>query len=65
MYRYARWLPSVLIPAAVIVLATVGGGAELYAFAAMWLIFQPLAFLPVLARRAGRWYGSRTADATN
>lgn len=48
-----------------IVTAIMGAGPELYVFAALWLIFQPLAFLPVVARRAGRWYGGRTADATD
>lgn len=64
MPRYARWLSSILIPAFAIVTGIMSADPELYIFSIMWLIFQPLAFLLVFVRHAGRWYGSRTADAT-
>jgi uncharacterized membrane protein len=62
MYRYARWLPSVILLFLVIIGLYTGAGLEIVPVLVIWFVAQALAFLPTAAHYVGKWWGERSSE---
>jgi hypothetical protein len=64
MYRYAKWLPTVILVLFLILGSISGGGVELLAVFSIWFVVQSLALVPTAAYAVGKWYGELTSEST-
>jgi hypothetical protein len=62
MYRYAKWLPTVIL-FLLVILELYGGGVDLSAVFLIWLLAQSLALVPTASYYIGRWWGERTSES--
>jgi len=62
MYRYARWLPTVVLLVLVIIDLFSGAGLNIFTVLVIWFVAQSLAFLPTAAHYVGKWWGGRTSE---
>jgi hypothetical protein len=63
MYRYAKWLPTLILLLVLILGSISGGGVELLAVFSIWFVVQSLALVPTAAYAVGKWYGELTSES--
>ena len=63
MYRYAKWLPTVILLLILLLGSISGAGVEILAVFLIWFVAQSLALLPTAAYYVGKWYGEVTSES--